>query len=77
MNNKWVLEYSVSQDCFNVDTKERILQKNRLAMYEQMSNDYKIIGEFETEDEAFEMGNILRRKVGSKKTIFERFVDEN
>lgn len=77
MNNKWVLEYSVSQDCFNVDTKERILQKNRLAMYEQMSNDYKIIGEFETEDEAFEMGNILRRKVGSKKTIFERFNDED
>jgi hypothetical protein len=77
MNNKWVLEYSVSQDCFNVDTKERILQKNRLAMYEQMSNDYKIIGEFETEDEAFEMGNILRRKVGSKKTIFERFIDED
>lgn len=77
MSNKWVLEYSVSQDCFNVDTKERILQKNRIAMYEQMSNDYKIIGEFETEDEALEMGNILRRKVGSKKTIFERFVDED
>ena len=77
MKDKWVLEYSVSQDCFNVDTKERILQKNRLAMYEQMSNDYKIIGEFETEDEAFEMGNILRRKVGSKKTIFERFIDED
>ena len=77
MKDKWVLEYSVSQDCFNVDTKERILQKNRLAMYEQMSNDYKIIGEFETEDEAFEMGNILRRKVGSKKTIFERFADED
>ena len=77
MKDKLVLEYSVSQDCFNVDTKERILQKNRLAMYEQMSNDYKIIGEFETEDEAFEMGNILRRKVGSKKTIFERFIDED
>ena len=76
MNNKWVLEYSVSQDCFNVDTKERILQKNRLAMYEQMSNDYKIIGEFSNEDDAFEMGNIYREKIGRRNTSRE-YNDEN
>jgi hypothetical protein len=76
MNNKWVLEYSVSQDCFNVDTKERILQKNRLAMYEQMSNDYKIIGEFSNEDDAFEMGNIYREKIGRRNT-FREYNDEN
>ena len=38
----WVLEYSVSQDCFNIDTLERVLEMNVEAMKAKMSNDYKI-----------------------------------
>jgi hypothetical protein len=63
VDKKWVLEYSVSQNCFNVDTKERILQKNRSAMYEKISNDYKIIEEYETEEEALEAASKLRKKI--------------
>lgn len=63
VDKKWALEYSVSQNCFNVDTKERILQKNRSAMYEGVSNDYKIIEEYETEKEALEAASKLRKKI--------------
>lgn len=66
MNDKWVLEYSVSQDCFNVDTKERILEENIHAMYTKMSNDYKIIGEFNTQEMALEAANKLRKKLSNE-----------
>lgn len=66
VDKKWVLEYSVSQNCFNVDTKEQILQKNRSAMYEGVSNDYKIIEEYETEEEALEAASKLRKKLSNE-----------
>jgi hypothetical protein len=66
VENKWVLEYSVSQDCFNVDTKENILEKNINAMYTKMSNDYKIIGEFNTQEIALEAARKLRERISNE-----------
>ena len=63
LEDSWVLEYSVSQDCFNVDTKNKVLSLNKNAMYEQMSNDYKIIEEFPTQSEALMVAKIYRERL--------------
>ena len=44
MNNKYVIEYSNQQKCFNVDTLENIILKNMKDFKNKnFANDYKII----------------------------------
>lgn len=59
----WVLEYSVSQDYFNIDTLERVLEMNIEAMKAKMSNDYKIIAICENQDEARYLADKFRREI--------------
>ena len=44
MGNKYVIEYSNQQKCFNVDTLENIILKNMKDFKNKnFTNDYKII----------------------------------
>lgn len=45
----WVVEYSGSQDCFHVEEKKIILEKNKTNMLKGKSNDYQIIAECENQ----------------------------
>lgn len=43
MEKTYVAEYSASQDCFNIDLLDTILQKNNQHARAKESNDYQIL----------------------------------
>ncbi|MBC8471327.1 MAG: hypothetical protein H8D56_17840 [Planctomycetes bacterium] len=49
---RWMAEYSLSQDAFNVDTFINALSANVQMVSEKRNNDYLIFGLFKTQDEA-------------------------
>lgn len=61
---KWSVEYSISQDCFHVDDLENVLKINTSDMISKNNwTDYKIIGIFNTQEEATEYASECRRKI--------------
>ena len=60
---KWSVEYSISQDCFHVDDLDCVIQRNLQRVFEKGGADYKIIGIFNTQDEACEYAKVCRKKL--------------
>ena len=56
------LEYSARQDCFHISTLDAILKINIRNTINKVDNDYKIVGLFETQQEASKMAEKLRKK---------------
>lgn len=60
MRNYYVAEYSVSQNCFHVETVNDLLKVNMHASLQKQINDYLPIGFFETEIEAHDFIEKIR-----------------
>lgn len=43
MKEKYFVEYSVSQRCFNIDTVNRIFETNLNSVINSIPNDYKVL----------------------------------
>lgn len=61
MNQKWAVEWSQSQGCFHIDTLDRSLMSNLRAYRDGISNDYQILGIFDSNMEAGNFANNLRK----------------
>jgi hypothetical protein len=52
LKNIHVVEYSVSQGCYHLDTLDAIIMKNTMNVMDERSIDYVPIGFFKSYDEA-------------------------
>lgn len=66
--DKYVVEYSVSQGAFHVDTLERILEINRDLCVSGVLSDYKIVGIFQSYEEAIRFSECLEPVFGKSQT---------
>ncbi len=58
----YVVEYSLSQQAFNVSTVDEMLDKNcRMILRHHTSNDYLVIGIAETREEASNLVTAFRK----------------
>lgn len=62
MSQYYVAEYSASQNCFHVDTLQRVLRLNRANALGQRSVDYQIIAICSTDDEAMDVCREFRKE---------------
>ena len=66
MLDKFALEYSRLQDCFNIDKLGRCIGNNCKTMETDNIIDYKIIGIFNSYDGASEAAKKIRNKIGER-----------
>lgn len=60
-NEIYTVEYSVSQNCFHVDTLDKVLMMNRTNCRSKNSVDYQIIDLCNSYEQAMEKCNMYRR----------------
>lgn len=63
MSQYYAAEYSVSQNCFHVDTLQRVLRLNQTNALGQRSVDYQIIAICTSEDKAMDICQKFREKL--------------
>lgn len=59
----YTVEYSVEQGCFHIDKLNQILETNIRMCVDRVSNDYKIIGIFDSHEKAVEFANKVKEKL--------------
>lgn len=63
MLQKFASEYSIEQDAFHYDQLYTIIARNKQMIEEGISNDYQIIGIFDTADKAMEYNAKFREEL--------------
>lgn len=63
MNDKYVVEYSVKQKHFHIDTLETAIKNNQIAVSNKLETDYLIIGVVNTHAEADLFIDIARKMI--------------
>lgn len=63
MLQKYVSEYSLEQDTFHYDPLYAVIARNKQMIEEGISNDYQIIGIFDTVQEAIEYNAKFREEL--------------
>lgn len=63
MGQYYTAEYSASQNCFHVDTLQRVLRLNRANALGQRSVDYQIIAICNSDDEAMDVCRKFRKEL--------------
>lgn len=63
MENKIIVEYSISQKSFFYDTVKNIIARNINMIIENVNNDYKIIGVVDNIDQALNYINDFKKKL--------------
>jgi len=48
----WTCEYSPTQGCFHIDTLQKVLEINRVAILRGANSGYVLLGLFETQRQA-------------------------
>lgn len=74
-NKLYVVEYSVSQECFHVHQMEDMLQKNMKSMMDKRAGDYLPIAVFNTEQDAGTFVELIRDTV--KFSIVDRIINKS
>lgn len=69
LKERYFVEYSVSQQCFHIDTVNRTFMKNLELALNNISNDYQVIAIAENYDEA---NNIVYKVRKELKSIREK-----
>jgi len=63
MLQKYVSEYSAMQNTFHYDPLYAVITRNKKMIAEGISNDYQIIGIFDTADEAIKYNKEFRKNL--------------
>ena len=71
INDLYVAEYSANQDSFHTDLLFDVLQMNRNNALRKRSNDYEILGIFETAVEADEFIRLFRERQAEREVTNE------
>ncbi len=71
INDLFVAEYSASQDSFHTDLLRDVLQMNLENALRKRSNDYEMLGIFETATEANEFIRLLRQRQAEREVTNE------
>ena len=66
----YTLEYSHEQDALHIDEFDHVIKRNNKMLEEKKYNDYKIIGIFDTYDEALKASKEFRDKIGYRSVKF-------
>lgn len=59
----FTVEYSVRQDCFHISDLTTVLDTNQRTSLQQIDNDYRIIGLFDTWEKANEFADTFRKGI--------------
>lgn len=63
MKEKYVVEYSNSQSCFNIATLEKVINTNKQIFKNKISSDYQIIELVDSYEEASSFVKELRKEL--------------
>lgn len=75
MKNYYVAEYSVSQDCFHIETMIELVKENLMIAFDGLEVDYIPIGFFETELEANDFIEKVRPEIKMTKDVRQQIKD--
>ncbi len=64
MEERYFVEYSVSQQCFHIDTINRTFETNINSIINDISNDYKVITIVDSYKEAQEYIRNFKKNLG-------------
>lgn len=69
MKDIWTVEYSVEQDCFHVETMDRLIQGNGMAMVDGRQLSYMLIDTTDSIENAHKLADKYRELINSKRGI--------
>lgn len=71
MKDIWTVEYSVEQDCFHVETMDRLIQGNVMAMVDGRQLSYMLIDTTDSIENAHKLGDKYRELINHNRGISE------